>query len=92
MIKNVLFGTAAAAAFTLAAPAAAQDAPAGEEPMVEPEMGPPPATIDSDGDGTNDAWDRNGDGNADAWDQDGDGNPDALDDDGDGEPDPAPQG
>ncbi len=47
----------------------------------------PAPTIDSDGDGTMDAWDRNGDDQADAWDSDGDGQPDLLDDDGDGEPD-----
>lgn len=47
----------------------------------------PAPTIDSDGDGTMDAWDRSGDGQADAWDSDGDGQPDLLDDDGDGQPD-----
>ena len=47
----------------------------------------PAATIDSNGDGTMDAWDRSGDGQADAWDSDGDGQPDLLDDDGDGQPD-----
>jgi hypothetical protein len=47
----------------------------------------PAATIDSDGNGTMDAWDRNADGQADAWDSDADGQPDLLDDDGDGKPD-----
>ena len=47
----------------------------------------PAPTIDSDGDGTMDAWDRSGDGQADAWDSNGDGQPDLLDDDGDGQPD-----
>ena len=47
----------------------------------------PAATIDSDGDGTMDAWDRNTDGKADAWDSDGDSKPDLLDTDGDGRPD-----
>lgn len=47
----------------------------------------PPATIDSNGDGIMDAWDRNADGKADAWDTTGDGAPDAVDDDGDGHPD-----
>lgn len=61
---------------------AAQDAP--EEPM-ESEI--PAPTIDTDGDGTMDAWDRSGDGQPDAWDTDADGKPDLLDDDGDGKPD-----
>lgn len=47
----------------------------------------PAATIDTDGDGIMDAWDRSGDGTPDAWDTDGDGQPDALDNDGDGKPD-----
>ncbi|MGB7405175.1 MAG: hypothetical protein WA906_05760 [Pacificimonas sp.] len=64
---------AAMLAFGSFMPAAAQDTP--------------PATIDSDGDGTPDAWDRDGDGRPDAWDTDGDGQPDILDQDGDGEPD-----
>lgn len=54
----------------------------------EPEDSEVPApTIDTDGDGTADAWDRSGDGKPDAWDTDGDGEPDLLDDDGDGKPD-----
>ncbi|QLC25016.1 hypothetical protein HFP57_08250 [Parasphingopyxis algicola] len=47
----------------------------------------PPPTIDTNGDGTPDAWDRDGDGRPDAWDRDGDNMPDMVDDDGDGEPD-----
>ncbi len=47
----------------------------------------PAPTIDTDGDGLMDAWDRSGDGQPDAWDSDGDGQPDLLDDDGDGQPD-----
>ena len=47
----------------------------------------PAPTIDTDGDGKMDAWDRSGDGQPDAWDSDGDGQPDLLDDDGDGKPD-----
>ncbi|WP_417621470.1 hypothetical protein [Parasphingorhabdus sp.] len=47
----------------------------------------PAPTIDTDGDGLMDAWDRSGNGQADAWDKDGDGQPDLLDDDGDGQPD-----
>jgi hypothetical protein len=49
----------------------------------------PPATMDSNGDGTMDAGDRDADGTADAWDTTGDGAPDAVDDDGDGQPDAA---
>ena len=49
--------------------------------------GEAPATIDSNGDGTPDAWDTNGDGRADAWDTNGDGKPDTVDADGDGKPD-----
>lgn len=47
----------------------------------------PAPTLDTDGDGVMDAWDRSGDGQPDAWDTDGDGQPDALDNDGDGKPD-----
>lgn len=47
----------------------------------------PAPTIDTDGDGLMDAWDRSGDGQPDAWDSDGDGAPDLLDQDGDGQPD-----
>ncbi|MEP2989286.1 MAG: hypothetical protein ABJN65_10835 [Parasphingorhabdus sp.] len=47
----------------------------------------PAPTIDTNGDGTPDAWDRSGDGKPDAWDTNGDGRPDLLDDDGDGQPD-----
>tara|TARA_R100001244_G_scaffold20643_7_gene21568 strand:+ start:3978 stop:4223 length:246 start_codon:yes stop_codon:yes gene_type:complete len=47
----------------------------------------PAPTIDSDGDGVMDAWDRSGDGAPDAWDSDGDGRPDLVDNDGDGKPD-----
>ncbi|MCB2077054.1 MAG: hypothetical protein KDE55_05070 [Novosphingobium sp.] len=54
---------------------------------AESDMPTLPPTIDTDGDGTADAWDRNNDGRADAWDTDGDGKPDVFDDDGDGKPD-----
>lgn len=47
----------------------------------------PAPTIDTNGDGTADAWDRSGDGKPDAWDTNGDGRPDLLDDNGDGKPD-----
>ncbi|VWX56609.1 hypothetical protein [Sphingorhabdus sp. 109] len=59
------------------------------EPETTDEAPPeiPAPTIDTDGDGSMDAWDRNGDRKPDAWDSDGDGQPDLLDNDGDGEPD-----
>jgi hypothetical protein len=38
----------------------------------------PPPTIDTNGDGTPDAWDRDGDGRPDAADNDGDGEPDEM--------------
>jgi|GEM_PF-1770232 len=44
-------------------------------------------TVDTDGDGTPDAWDKSGDGKADAWDTNGDGKADAWDTDGNGKPD-----
>jgi hypothetical protein len=50
----------------------------------------PPATIDTNGDGKADAWDRDANGMPDAWDVNGDGQPDQLDNNGDGKPD-APQ-
>ncbi len=54
---------------------------------AEPASEIPPPTIDTNADGTPDAWDRSGDGRPDAWDTNGDGSPDLLDDDGDGQPD-----
>ncbi len=60
------------------------------QPGVSPApLGPrnPPPTLDTNGDGIADAWDRDADGLPDAWDLDGDANPDALDNNGDGEPD-----
>lgn len=66
-----------------AAPGAAD--PATGSPAAEASN---PPTIDSNGDGTMDAWDTDGDGQADAWDIDGDGQPDSYDTDGDGAPDP----
>lgn len=53
------------------------DAPMTDAPATADQA--PPATMDSNGDGTMDAWDRNGDGTADAWDTDGDGKPDKAD-------------
>lgn len=82
-----LFGTAAAAAVLVAAPALAQEQPADGAATDHSAHETPAPTLDSDSDGTPDAWDRDGDGTADAWDEDGDGAPDAVDDDGDGEPD-----
>lgn len=75
--------------WVLAAAATAIAAPAWADHHDEaPQAGAiPPATIDSDGDGIADAWDRDGDGRADAWDTNGDGMPDAMDNDGDGQPD-----
>lgn len=49
----------------------------------------PAPTIDTNGDGKPDAWDRDGNGTADAWDTNADGKPDVYDNDGDGKPDPA---
>lgn len=57
------------------------------EPSDKMQSEIPAPTIDTNGDGTMDAWDRSGDGRPDAWDSDGDGRPDLLDDDGDGKPD-----
>lgn len=75
-------GLAAIATGMLAAPAFAQDE------ATEAQAGKiPPPTIDTNDDGTPDAWDRDGDGNADVWDTDGDGKPDKVDDNGDGKPD-----
>lgn len=68
---------------SVAASAAEPESPDENPPEI------PAPTIDSDGDGIADAWDRTGDGQPDAWDTDGDGQPDRLDDDGDGQPDPA---
>lgn len=72
----------------------ATDAPA-DEPYQDPATSEAPApsnpaaTIDSNGDGTMDAWDQRGNGKADTWDTNGDGQPDAVDADGDSQPDPA---
>ncbi|MEP2989817.1 MAG: hypothetical protein ABJN65_05345 [Parasphingorhabdus sp.] len=78
-----LWATAIGAATLTAIPVLAQNAP---EAPAKPT--PPPATIDTDGDGVMDAWDQRGDGKPDTWDTDGDGKPDAFDQDGDGAPDP----
>ncbi len=94
--KHSMSGAFLALVFTLGTPAwpvlaaeanAGSGAPAASQP-----------TIDSNGDGTADAWDLNGDGKPDAWDSDGNkladkwdtdanGTPDAWDNDGDGAPD-----
>jgi hypothetical protein len=91
-MKNTIFGTLIAAGALAATPALAQEmtpeaptsteAPATEAPAAEAPAAAeqaPPATLDSNGDGTMDAWDRNSDGKADAWDTDGDGQPDKAD-------------
>ncbi len=63
-----------------------------EKPPIEKPVQPP--TIDTNGDGKADGWDRDGNGLVDAWDTDGDGKPNVFDDDADGKPDadkaPAP--
>lgn len=88
MRKFPLITAAIAASGLMAVPALAQDTPPADSTEAAPESAPPPPTIDSDGDGTMDAWDQRGDGKADSWDTDGDGAPDTFDQDGDGAPDP----
>ncbi|MEO1044828.1 MAG: hypothetical protein AAFX04_05250 [Pseudomonadota bacterium] len=69
-MRNFFAVSAVALAASLAAaPAVAQD-------------DYPPATIDTNGDGVADAWDRDGDGQPDAWDTDADGKPDLFEQDG----------
>ena len=64
LAKNSLNGAALALIFALGtSPAMAQDQ-GGAATSSEP-------TIDTNGDGTADAWDLNGDGKPDAWDTDG---------------------
>ena len=75
-------GTLALAGLMAAAPALAQDQAASEPTDQSDEMEAttdqvPAPTIDSDSDGTPDAWDRDGDGQPDQADNDGDGKPDA---------------
>ncbi len=71
-MKNTpLLAATIGTAMLITAPVFAQDAT--EAPS---ESSPPPATIDTDGDGVMDAWDQRGDGQPDAFDQDGDGAPD----------------
>ncbi|WP_164114395.1 hypothetical protein [Sphingorhabdus sp. Alg239-R122] len=66
----------------------AQDTEAPPEKTAKaPPSDIPPPNVDTDSDGTNDAWDVNGDGKTDIWDMNGDGKPDAWDRDGDGKPD-----
>ncbi len=80
--------------FSMAAQAAtpAEEVAVADTAMQEPSADDvsseiPAPTIDTNGDGTADAWDRSGNGQPDAWDTDGDGKPDLLDDNGDGKPD-----
>lgn len=76
------------AGFSMATGAVAGSPEMEKSPNVEAmEAEIPAPTIDTDGDGTADAWDRSGDGAPDAWDTNGDGVPDLLDDNGDGKPD-----
>ncbi|MDE8650684.1 hypothetical protein [Novosphingobium album (ex Liu et al. 2023)] len=83
------------AAFALIAPLTLGVAYAQDAQPAEPEAAPaenaatPPATLDTNGDGKMDAWDRDANGAADAWDTNGDGTPDAVDTNGDGKPDAA---
>lgn len=65
----------------------AMASPKGEKAKEAMDSEIPAPTIDTNGDGTADAWDRSGDGKPDAWDTDADGRPDLLDDNGDGKPD-----
>ena len=67
------------ALLTAAPTVALADARGTPEPVAGGEVAQAetPPTIDSDGDGKADAWDRNGDGQPDAWDRNGDGQPDA---------------
>ncbi len=93
MKKLPMIAAAFGAATLMAAPSFAQDAGAeapdeGAAAETAPAPEAAPATIDTDGDGTMDAWDQRGDGKPDSWDTDGDGAPDAFDQDGDGAPDP----
>jgi len=67
MLKTFATSVILAAGVAVAAPAFAQDA----RPVDEP-------TIDVNGDGVNDAWDRDEDGFIDAWDDDADGQPDVV--------------
>ena len=88
-MKNTIIGSLIFIGALTATPAMAQEmttgtattpaleAPVAPERTAEPQV--PRATMDSNGDGTADAWDRNGDGTADAWDTDGDGKPDKAD-------------
>jgi hypothetical protein len=82
MSTTIVLLLAAATLGWLAVPLIAHAATPGETTVPVP-------TIDTNGDGKPDAWDRDGDGRADAWDRDGDGKPDTIDEDGDGKPDPA---
>lgn len=85
-----LFSSLIAGAALIAPPVLAQDrtaqdpdmpsrSPEDAAPPRDQDRKIPPATIDTDGDGIADAWDRNQDGTPDAWDTDGDGQPDKAD-------------
>lgn len=70
-----------------ALPKKSEGAIAAQDDVKHPGNGIPKPSIDSDGDGKADAWDRDDNGMPDAWDVDGDGYPDMLDENGDGRPD-----
>ena len=86
MTKYTAFGIAILVGALLAAPSLAQSEDEATTPPQTDRAAPVP-TIDTDEDGTPDAWDQRGDGRADSWDLDGDGRPDVFDRDGDGEAD-----
>ena len=71
-------------ALFLALQAAAPTVPPAEPSTAAATVDFPAATIDTNSDGTPDAWDLNGDGKADVFDTTGDGKPDRADRDGDG--------
>ncbi len=84
-IKTLLASAVALSALA-ASPTLAFEQKAGAKQSQKKVLAPP--TIDTNGDGKADAWDRDKNGKADAWDVNNDGKPDLFDDDGDGRPDP----
>lgn len=86
MIKLNVFGAAILVSALFTGTSLAQSQEDATTPPQTDRVAPAP-TIDTDEDGTPDAWDQRGDGRADSWDLDGDGRPDVFDRDGDGEAD-----
>ena len=86
MATTAIFGLSGAALAAQNEPQSAKEKMSQEAPPPIESQVPVP-TIDTNGDGKPDAWDRDANGVADAWDIDGDGKPDLLDNDGDGRPD-----